>query len=62
MIRRGIVTWFPEKGQSTEPAKAICAGCPVDLLCELYALELDTVHGIWSGQSARNIKRAQDAA
>lgn len=54
--------WFPERGDPTEPAKAVCAGCPCSAACESYALELDTVHGIWSGQSARKLKRSQAAA
>jgi WhiB family redox-sensing transcriptional regulator len=55
------VTFFPERGEPTEPAKAVCARCPVDLLCELQALELDTEHGIWAGQSARKLKRSRAA-
>lgn len=54
--------WFPERGEPTEPAKAVCARCPVALPCERYALELDTGHGIWAGQSARNLKRSRAAA
>lgn len=55
------VTFFPERGESLEPAKAVCAGCPVDLQCELYALELDAEHGVWAGQSARKLKRSRAA-
>ncbi|MDP8937329.1 MAG: WhiB family transcriptional regulator [Actinomycetota bacterium] len=35
---RPDVTWFPEKGQSAAPAKAVCAGCPTRAPCLEYAL------------------------
>lgn len=56
------VTWFPDRGKSAEPVRVICAGCPVDLQCELYAVGLDTDHGIWAGVSVRQAKRSQGAA
>ena len=30
--------WFEEGGRSAEPAKAVCAGCPVREACPAYAL------------------------
>jgi WhiB family redox-sensing transcriptional regulator len=46
--------WFPERGASTEPAKAICAKCLVRAECLDYAMgnfEARTF-GVWGGLSA----------
>lgn len=43
--------WFPHKGGTTRPAKAVCAGCPVRLACLEYALANQERHGIWGGLS-----------
>lgn len=51
--------WFPERGQSTAPARAICAGCPVQAPCTQAGLEGGTGYGatgevgIWGGTSGR---------
>lgn len=44
--------WFPERGESTAPAKAICARCPVIEPCLQWALE-NREEGIWGGTSGR---------
>ncbi len=51
--------FFPERGESVEPAKALCATCPAVEPCRAYALELGTEHGIWAGESARKLKRSR---
>jgi hypothetical protein len=33
------VTWHPDRGEPTEPAKAICRGCLVRVQCLAYALD-----------------------
>ncbi len=43
---RPDLTWFPERGQSAAPAKAVCAGCPQKAPCVAYAIEADAV-GVW---------------
>ena len=57
--------WFPEKGGSPEPARAICARCPVRDKCLVWALEHED-YGIWGGtteKERRAIKRrTADAA
>ena len=56
--------FFPELGESVEPAKAICAKCPVAPDCLEYALTLADVYpGIWGGTSARQrrIMRSRSA-
>jgi Transcription factor WhiB len=45
------VTWFPKR--RGEPAKRICAGCPVRYKCLLWALERGSdLQGIWGGRGA----------
>jgi WhiB family redox-sensing transcriptional regulator len=45
--------WFPDKGESTRLAKAICAGCPVRVPCLAYALDHNERFGVWGGLSER---------
>lgn len=45
--------FFPERGQSAEPAKAVCRGCPVAAECLEFALVTGEQHGIWGGKSER---------
>ncbi|MCC7078652.1 MAG: WhiB family transcriptional regulator [Acidimicrobiia bacterium] len=45
--------FFPGRGMSTAPAKAICASCPVRAECLEYALENREKYGIWGGKSER---------
>lgn len=44
--------FFPEKGGRVEPAKRVCARCPVRAECLEYALAHDERFGVWGGQSA----------
>jgi WhiB family redox-sensing transcriptional regulator len=46
--------FFPGRGESAEPARQICAGCPVRQPCLDYALSRGIVHGIWGGLSERD--------
>jgi WhiB family redox-sensing transcriptional regulator len=45
--------FFPERGQSTVPAKRVCAACPVRQPCLDFALAINERHGIWGGTSER---------
>lgn len=45
--------FFPERGESTEPARSVCAICPVQRDCLEDALERNERFGIWGGTSAR---------
>jgi len=49
--------FFPERGDSTEPAKAVCARCLVRAECLAYALAEHIQHGIWGGTSERERRR-----
>lgn len=45
--------FFPRQGASAEPAKAICADCPVVQECLEFALRNREIHGVWGGVSER---------
>jgi WhiB family redox-sensing transcriptional regulator len=49
------VNWFPERGESSKPAKDICAQCIVRAECLEYGLKDD--YGIWGGTGVRERKR-----
>lgn len=52
--------FFPEKGESTKPAKRVCQACPVRSECLEYALRNDERFGIWGGlseQERRKLKK-----
>lgn len=46
--------FFPGRGESTAPAKAICARCPVAGECLDFALRNGEHVGIWGGTSERD--------
>ena len=48
--------FFPEKGESTRPAKAVCGNCEVRAECLEWALQHEDIsaHGIWGGVSERD--------
>lgn len=45
--------FFPERGERTDLAKAVCFGCPVREECLEYALANNEKHGVWGGLSER---------
>lgn len=49
--------FFPEKGQTTRHAKAICAECPVQRECLDYALANGERFGVWGNTSERERRR-----
>lgn len=51
------VNWYPERGESTVAAKAICARCPVQAQCLEYALARREHNGVWGGTSDRERRR-----
>jgi WhiB family transcriptional regulator, redox-sensing transcriptional regulator len=46
--------FFPGPGESAEPARRVCAGCPVREPCLDYALRHGITHGIWGGLAERD--------
>lgn len=49
--------FFPERGQPTEPAKAVCATCDHVIECHEYAMNFPKAQGIWGGRSERERRR-----
>jgi len=49
-----LEVFFPGRGESADPARRICAECPVREPCLDYALSHSIVHGIWGGLSERD--------
>jgi WhiB family redox-sensing transcriptional regulator len=45
--------FFPQRGESAERAREICARCPVRRACLDYALRNAITHGIWGGLAER---------
>lgn len=57
--------FFPPRGVSAEPARKICAGCPVRQPCLDFANHLVIEHGIWGGltdKERRPLRSGQVAA
>ena len=51
--------FFPTRGQSSEYAKQVCAGCEVKSECYEYSMKLPTnAVGIWGGESGRSRRSA----
>ena len=46
--------FFPGRGESAEPARRVCAVCPVREPCLDYALRHEITHGIWGGLAERD--------
>ena len=49
--------FFPARGYSTEPAKAVCRTCTVRAACLEYALDNQIHHGVWGGESERSRRK-----
>ena len=63
----GHELFFPEKGESAEPAKQVCAKCPVRRECLEDALATGARYGVLGGKSERErraivLQRKRDAA
>lgn len=54
--------WFPDKGQASPLAVAICRDCPVATACLEYALSHpEGQWGIWAGTTARQRRAIRQA-
>lgn len=49
--------FFPKRGDSLEPAKAICATCPVQGPCRMQSIEFNEYNGVWGGEGREGRKR-----
>lgn len=45
--------FYPEPGESSAPAKAVCRDCIVRLACLEYAISQHEVRGVWGGTAER---------
>jgi WhiB family redox-sensing transcriptional regulator len=45
--------FFPGRGESAEPARQVCARCPVRQPCLDYAIGHAITHGVWGGLAER---------
>lgn len=48
--------FFPEKGGTSNDARAVCQQCPVIAECLTYALDARMSDGVWGGMSAAERK------
>lgn len=51
--------FFPDDGQLTPEAAALCRRCPVRLECRDYALTNGLIHGIWGGLGENDRRRVR---
>jgi WhiB family redox-sensing transcriptional regulator len=54
--------WFPNPGEHSQAAKAICDGCPIRQECLDYARAEDIRWGVWGGLTASERLPDQDLA
>src|SRR5206468_2765208 len=54
-----LEVFFPGRGESAEPARQVCAGCPVRQACLDYAITNRITHGIWGGLTERERRALQ---
>jgi WhiB family transcriptional regulator, redox-sensing transcriptional regulator len=52
----GPDAFFPERGQTTAAAQAVCEGCEVRTECLSVALADSDTHGVWGGLSDKGRK------
>lgn len=45
--------FYPEPGESLDPARKICASCPVAKECLNWALKHEEWYGVWGGLSEK---------
>ena len=57
------LSWFPERGEDTAAALAVCGGCLVVAECRSWALaQGPQLQGLWGGLSTRERLRRRGAA
>lgn len=55
--------FFPEKGQPSNAARRVCAGCEIRVACGEYAIVRPELTGLWGGMGERErqaIRRQRD--
>jgi WhiB family redox-sensing transcriptional regulator len=54
--------FFPDKGERSHEAKALCMGCEHLIACQTWALENDERFGVWGGLSEADRKKIRKGA
>lgn len=50
----------PGQGHDTaRAARAVCATCPVQTECAVFALRTNMAHGVWGGMTVRELRAAR---
>lgn len=57
-----LAAFFPEDGNLTSRAQAVCAKCDVAAQCLQYAVDHHIDHGTWGGVSAAQRNRTRRGA
>ena len=57
----GLSSYFPIRGESVTPAKAVCESCEVQDECLAVALADPDILGVWGGSSFRERQRMRRA-
>lgn len=55
--------FFPSKGESAAPARAVCARCPVQAECLMFALQFpvrNDISGVYGGTTFRQRRRLRE--
>lgn len=52
-----LAMFFPARGEPTEPAKAVCAGCPVREPCLELGLQQHRDDGVWAETAGRGLRK-----
>lgn len=61
--REPVATFFPTRGQSSAPARVVCARCPVLAECRAWALEQGPeLQGVWAGLSEQQRRQVNAGA
>lgn len=47
------VDFFTDHAREVARAKAVCAGCPVEEDCLIFAVETNQPDGVWGGYTAK---------
>ncbi|MGH9015579.1 MAG: WhiB family transcriptional regulator [Acidimicrobiia bacterium] len=55
------VDFFPERGVSLNPCRAVCARCLVRAECAAYAFQHEIEFGVWGGTTGEQRREAQAA-
>lgn len=54
--------WFPRRGESPEPGRAICRACPARPGCLDWAVRVGEQDGVWGGASPAERARLRRAS